>query len=54
MIVIGGVVFGAIYGALLAKKRGGVVADMAQYGAGFAMALGLLGFFITIFIERLY
>lgn len=52
MIVVAGVVFGAAYGAWLARKRQGGRADMAQYAAGFAIAFGLLGLFITIFLAR--
>ena len=53
MIVIGGAVIGAIYGALLARRRKGTRADMFQYGAGFAIAFALLGLFLTILIDRL-
>ncbi|MFD1914467.1 hypothetical protein [Halodurantibacterium flavum] len=52
MIVIAGVVIGAIIGALQARGRGGNRLDMAQYGAGWAIMLGLLGVFLTIFLER--
>ena len=53
MIVIGGLVLGALWGGLFARKRGGKPADIAQYAAVFAIALGLLGVFLTILIERL-
>lgn len=53
MIVIAGVLGGGAYGALLARKRQGSRADMAQYGAGFAIAFGLLGLFATIALERM-
>ncbi|WP_293573127.1 hypothetical protein [Phaeobacter sp.] len=52
MIVIGAVLFGAIFGALSAKKRGGNLADMLQYGTVLAMILGVAGLLITIFIHR--
>ncbi|WP_068115445.1 acyltransferase [Tropicimonas marinistellae] len=52
MFVILGAIGGAIWGGYLARKRGGTWADVAQYAAGFAIALSLLGFFVTIFIER--
>ena len=51
MIVLAGVILGGSYGAWLAKKREGTRADMAQYAAGFGIAFGLLGLFITIFLE---
>ncbi|MDO9581830.1 MAG: hypothetical protein Q7J24_01770 [Desulfomicrobium sp.] len=53
MIVLAGLVFGAVFGAYLARKRGGNRMDMAQYAAGYAIALMLLGLFVTIFIERM-
>ncbi|WP_050523469.1 hypothetical protein [Pseudorhodobacter wandonensis] len=52
MIVLGGMLLGAIVGAGLARKRGGKALDMLQYGAGFAIAFTLLGLFVTIIIER--
>ncbi|WP_167852637.1 hypothetical protein [Pseudotabrizicola sediminis] len=52
MIVLAGLVLGAIFGAYTARKRGGNRLDMAQYAAGYAIALMLLGLFVTIFIER--
>lgn len=53
MIVLAGMLFGGIYGALLAKRREGTRLDMAQYAAGFGIAFGLLGLFLTIFVERM-
>ena len=53
MIVLAGLVFGAVFGAYIARKRGGNRMDMAQYAAGYAIALMLLGLFVTIFIERM-
>ena len=53
MIVFAGLGFGAIFGAVLAKKRGGQTLDAAQYAAGFGIAFGLLGLFVTIFLERM-
>ena len=53
MIVLAGVILGGSYGAWLAKKRKGGRADMAQYAAGFGIAFGLVGLFLTIFLERM-
>ena len=53
MIVVIGVLGGAIIGAVTAKRRGGNRLDMAQYAAGYGIALGLLGLFVTIFLERM-
>jgi hypothetical protein len=52
MIVLAGLAGGAVYGALLAKRRGGRPLDQAQYAAGFAIAFGLLGMFLTIALAR--
>lgn len=52
MIVIGGLVLGAMIGAATALRRGGRKLDALQYGAGFGIAFGLLGLFATIIIER--
>ncbi|MBD3765181.1 MAG: hypothetical protein IE927_10740 [Rhodobacterales bacterium] len=52
MIVLAGLILGAALGALTARRRGGRTADMLQYGAGYGIALGLLGVFATIAIER--
>lgn len=53
MIVILGALGGAIWGAMLARRRGGNRLDMAQYAAGFAIAFGTLGMILTILIDRL-
>ena len=52
MIVIGGLVFGSVFGAVLAKTRGGRVPDMLQYAAGLGILFGLIGLFATIILER--
>lgn len=53
MIVIAGLVFGGLGGALLARKRGGKGLDMAQYAAGFGIAFGLLGLFATLILDHM-
>ncbi len=53
MIVILGVLGGAIWGALMARRRGGNRMDMAQYAAGFAIAFGTLGMILTILVDRM-
>lgn len=53
MFVIGGLVIGALWGGILAKRKGGRTADIAQYAAVFGILLAVLGLFITIAIERL-
>ncbi|MDV7142831.1 apolipoprotein acyltransferase [Tropicimonas sp. TH_r6] len=53
MIVILAALAGAIWGGLLARKRGGKPADIAQYAAGYAIAFALAGLFVTIALERM-
>lgn len=52
MIVIGGLVLGAIVGGLTARWRGGKAADIAQYAAGFGIAFALVGLFLTLILDR--
>lgn len=52
MIVIAGLVLGAIGGALRARSRGGKPLDQAQYATGYGIAFGLVGMFVTIALER--
>lgn len=51
MIVLAGIIGGAVYGALQARRREGTRLDMAQYGAGYGIAFGILGLFLTIALE---
>lgn len=53
MIVLVGLAVGAVFGALLARKRGGRGLDMLQYGAGYAIMFGLICLFISIILSRL-
>lgn len=54
MIVIAGAFAGGIWGARVARKRGGNRLDMAQYGAGYGIALAIVGLVLTIVIDRLF
>ena len=47
-----GIVFGALYGALAARRRGGKTADLLQWAAVWAILLGLVGLFLTILLQR--
>lgn len=51
---LAGLFIGAVLGAFKAKKRGGKAADMAQWGAVFAMIFGVIGMFIAVIITRQY
>ena len=53
MIIIAGLVIGAIFGAMRARALKGNRKDMAQYAAGFGIAFGIVAMFLTIFIDRM-
>ena len=48
----GGIILGAIFGAIGAMMKGGKTLDLLQWAAVFGMLFGLIGLFILIFIER--
>ncbi|WP_164870811.1 hypothetical protein [Mesobaculum littorinae] len=52
MIVFVCAVIGAIWGAVLARRRQGRALDMAQYAAGCAILGALIGLFATIAVHR--
>lgn len=52
MAPIIGLVFGALFGAVVAKRKGGNRLDMAQYAGGFAILFGLVGLFLAIYLAR--
>jgi hypothetical protein len=53
MFVIGGLLLGAIAGGIRAKTRGGKAADIAQYAVVYAILFGLIGLFITVYLDRM-
>lgn len=53
MLVIAGLLIGAIGGGLTAKRRNGTGFDIAQYAGVFALIGGILGMFATVIIERM-
>ncbi len=53
MIVIAGILIGAVTGAMIARKRGGKPADLAQYAAASAMAFGVVAMIATVLIDKL-
>ena len=52
ILPLGGVLLGALIGAIRARTRGGKTLDMLQWGAAFAVILGIVGLFILVFIQR--
>ena len=53
MIWTGGLILGAVIGAARALGRGGRKLDALQYGAAYAIALGLVGLAISVFLDRI-
>lgn len=53
MIILAGLIIGVVWGVLHVRKRGGSGFDMAQYGAVWGIIGALLGFAVTIGIDRL-
>jgi len=53
MIVIAAFIIGAAIGWMRAVKAGGSRADKLQYAVAHALALGVLGMFLTIVLSRL-
>jgi hypothetical protein len=53
MLVIGGLILGALGGGLTARRRGGKPADIAQWAAVWAILFGVLGLFLTLFLDRM-
>lgn len=51
---LGGLVLGAILGAVRARAKGGKGLDMLQWGAVHALILGVVGMFVLIIIQRSY
>ncbi len=52
MIVLAALVLGALTGGLIARQRGGKTPDIVHYAAIYAIAFGLIGLFVTIFMGR--
>lgn len=53
MIWLPAMVIGAVWGATSALKRGGKRLDAAQYGAVYAIGLGLIAVALSIVIDRM-
>ncbi len=53
MIWTASIVIGAIVGATTAIRRGGRRLDALQYAAGFAIAFGLVGLAVSVFLDRM-
>ncbi len=49
---LGGLLLGAILGAIRARMRGGKMLDMLQWGAAFGLIFGVIGVFVLVMIQR--
>ncbi|WP_028031393.1 hypothetical protein [Gemmobacter nectariphilus] len=52
MIILAGLLLGALWGGWLARKRKGSRLDIAQYAAAFGIAFAILGLFATVLLDR--
>ncbi|MFB2531875.1 apolipoprotein acyltransferase [Paracoccus sp. p4-l81] len=53
MIILAGLLIGAIVGATRARRLRGTGADVAQYAIAHAIAFALIGVGVTVLIDRL-
>jgi archaellum biogenesis protein FlaJ (TadC family) len=53
VIVISATVFGALLGAVVARRRGGRRLDMAHHAAAFAILFAVIGMVVTIGMARM-
>lgn len=54
MIVYVAMVIGALFGGLRAHRRQGTGLDIAQYAGVYLILFGILGMFLTIFLDRMF
>ena len=47
-----GMLIGAIFGVVMAKRRGGVTLDLVQWGVVNTIIFGVIGMMILVIIER--
>lgn len=52
MIVIAGMVLGALLGVAVARRRRGNRLDALHYAGAFAIGFAIIGLFVTILIDR--
>ena len=54
MLVVAGIVAGAIWGGYLARRRKGNRLDILQYAVSSAVAFGLLTYFVSVVLLRIF
>ena len=47
-----GMLIGAVFGVVMAKRRGGVTLDLVQWGVVNTIIFGVIGMLILVIIER--
>ena len=52
-MIVAGLLLGAAYGALLARRREGTRLDLAHYAGIYAIVFGVLAVFLQIGLDRL-
>lgn len=52
MVVAAFAIAGALIGGFSAKRHGGTRLDIAQYAGSYALAFGIIGMFVTVFLLR--
>ena len=52
ILTLAGFVLGALFGAVRARRRGGVGLDVLQWAAVYGLILGMVGVFVTIILVR--
>lgn len=53
MIALAGLILGALWGGLLARRRKGNRMDIAQYAAGYGILFGLIATFLMVLLTRM-
>jgi hypothetical protein len=53
MMVVGGLLVGAVIGAAVAVRRKGARLDILQYAAGYAIFFAILALFLNIILVRM-
>lgn len=53
MLVLAGLLLGALWGGLLARSRKGARLDIAQYAAAFGICFAVVGLLATVLLDRL-
>lgn len=53
MVILFSAILGALFGATVAKKRGGTGRDLAQYAGANALIFTIIGVFVSVVITRM-